>query len=626
MGNALEGMRIAATFFVLFYHAALSYVATPLRLTLWASYDAAGHGAFDYLVYWVNGFAMPVFFLAAGVSAPAACASRGPRVFLTSRVRRLLRPLLFGCLTVLPFFYLVWGYALLVTGGIVLDDILRWRFSPAVSHELYGLGHFWFLEYLFVVSVVWCGGWTLRSYVFRGAQRSTNENAAGEQDEGWVARLLGSRWRPLLFAIPTGLIFCIDSDTMLRVDNVIVPNVARVVHYAYFFTVGGWLSKTRDPRGRYVPWSTLYLVLSFVVFGLMSPLLLRHAAEPLAGWARIVYCGLGALFPWLAVFGALGVFMRLFQGRGTVMRYLAESSFWVYIIHVPVIALAQVLLLPLPWPPVVKFVLVAMVAIVLSLLSYEYIVRRSLVGEIINGSRKRSPKRGLFGPELGWVATLAVVAATLAIGAWCSRVFFFQNNLHEEAGGRFYRSARLSTGDLDEVIRRARVQTVLTFTGGSQRHPWYLAQKQVCQAHGVALVPFNLPADRAPRRAALLELLGILARSPRPLLVEGNRGLDQSAFTVALGEMLGGTPPREALRQFRLKYGQFGGPEHSPLGRVVLAYQTWLQAHGWRHSAARLTNWAQDEYLVHALPAAPGAARLPTTALTRGMAAATVTR
>ena len=35
----------------------------------------------------------------AGISAPAACESRGPRVFLTRRGCALLRPLLFGCLT-----------------------------------------------------------------------------------------------------------------------------------------------------------------------------------------------------------------------------------------------------------------------------------------------------------------------------------------------------------------------------------------------------------------------------------------------------------------------------------------------------------------------------------------------
>ena len=111
MGTALEAMRVASTLFVVLYHCALTYVATPLRLTLWVAFDAPGHVGFDAFVYWVNGFAMPVFFLAAGVSAPAACESRGPRTFLASRAQRLLRPLLFGCFTILPAFYLVWATA-----------------------------------------------------------------------------------------------------------------------------------------------------------------------------------------------------------------------------------------------------------------------------------------------------------------------------------------------------------------------------------------------------------------------------------------------------------------------------------------------------------------------------------
>src|SRR4051794_16450677 len=81
MVNALDALRVASTFFVLLYHAALAYMATPLRLTTWVAYDASHHVAFDYFIYWINGFVMPVFFLAAGVSAPAACEARGPRAF-----------------------------------------------------------------------------------------------------------------------------------------------------------------------------------------------------------------------------------------------------------------------------------------------------------------------------------------------------------------------------------------------------------------------------------------------------------------------------------------------------------------------------------------------------------------
>jgi peptidoglycan/LPS O-acetylase OafA/YrhL len=626
MGNALEALRIATTFFVLLYHAALTYLATPMRLTLWASYDAQGHVAFDYLVYWVNGFAMPVFFLAAGVSAPAACASRGPWVFLTSRVRRLLRPLLFGCLTILPCFYLVWGYGLLVTGQIALDEILRWRYSPAVSHELYGLGHLWFLEYLFVVSVLWCGGWALwSSWLTRHPGSATADKPAGPKQE-WIDRILNSPWRPLWFAIPTGLIFVIDSDTMLRVDNLIVPNVFRLLHYAYFFTVGGWLARARDPRQQYVPWSTLYLVLSFVLFGLMSPLLLQHAAVPLSGGARILYCMLAALFPWLTVFGGLGVFMRVFAGRGTLMRYLAESSFWVYLIHVPIVALTQALLLPVAWPVAIKFLLVTLVAIAASLVSYEYIVRRSLVGEIINGSRKRSAQRGFLGPELGWIGTVAVGVVLLAAGAWCSRVFLWGNNLYEEIPGQLYRSAKLSTGDLDRLIRARGLRTVIAFTGAGDRHVWYVDQKRVCQAHRIELVPIKLPADDLPSRAALLELVDTLASKPRPVLVQGNRGLDQSGFAAAVAQLLAGQPPDVALRQFTLKYGQFGGAEHSRLGLALIGYQTWLADHRWPHTAERFRAWVEQSYLIDSIPVPPDPARSSAGALARGRSAAAVAR
>jgi hypothetical protein len=618
MGNALEAMRIATTFFVLFYHAALSYLATPMRLTPWSVYDATGHVAFDYLVYWVNGFAMPVFFLANGVSAPAACEARGPRVFLTSRIRRLLRPLLFGCLTILPVFYLIWGYGRLVTGGLALEDILRWEFAPEVAHNAYGLGHLWFLEYLFLVCVLWCGGWRLGSWL-RGRRASSMVTVTADPGQlGWIQRALHSPARPLWFAVPTALIFVVDSDTMLRVDNVIVPNLFRLLHYTYFFTVGGWIARTDDPRKRFIPYSTLYLVLSFVLFGAMSPLLLRHAALPLEGWPRITYAVLAALFPWLTVFGGLGVFMRVFQARGTVMRYLAESSFWLYLAHVPVIMLVQIVLLPRAWPAPVKFLSVASVAIAVSLASYEAMVRRSLLGEIINGARKRTVRRGVFGPEFGWIATLAVAGMLVVAGVWWSRVFLWGHNFYEEIPGQLYRSARLSGPALAALIEEKRLRTVVTFLNGPERSNWYTAQRRVCRAHGVALEAINMRADRLPTRAALVRVVELLDHSPRPLLVQEHRGIDQNALTTAVAQLLAGLPPQQALRQFDLKYFQFDGPEYSPLGQVLLSYQSWLSAQHWPHTPERFRAWATQEYLVHSFPRWPRDARASGGVLARG--------
>ena len=50
-------------------------------------------------------------------------------------------------------------------------------------------------------------------------------------------------------------------------------------------------------------------------------------------------------------------------------------------------------------------------------------------------------------------------------------------------------------------------------------------------------------------------------------------GIDQSGFATAVAQLLAGTPPRQALAQFDMKYGQFGGPEHSALGQALIAYR-----------------------------------------------------
>ena len=82
----------------------------------------------------------------------------------------------------------------------------------------------------------------------------------------------------------------------------------------------------------------------------------------------------------------------------------------------------------------------------------------------------------------------------------------------------------------------------------------------------------------------LNQLVARLEEAPRPLLVEGYRGINHCAFTTAVAELLDGLPPSEVLRQFDPKYGQFGGPEQTPLGHVFLSYQEWLTAHQWPHT------------------------------------------
>jgi hypothetical protein len=573
----------------------------------------------DAIACGVNGIVMPLFFLAAGISAPAAVESRGVRVFLEHRAKRLLRPLLLGTILFVPFCYLGHGYGLMYTGRIDLDNILSWRFPPEVNRHLYGLCHLWFLEYLFLVCMVWVVCWWVGRRVGAWLKAETGDG------EGLIVRVLQSPWRPLWMALPTALILLADTDTFLRIENRLVPDAWRMVQYTYYFAAGAWLSRVKEPKARLIPHSAVYLVLAAVDFVVMWPLLFRHFAAPLAGADRLALVGLAALFPWLLIFGGLGVLLERVRSRGSTIRYLAEASFWIYIVHLPVVLGVQGLLLPLGWPAPLKFLVTAATALGFSVWSYEHVARYSLLGEVINGSRKRTTKRRWGGPELGWMVMLGAMVMIVGSIVGYFRVLLWRDNLHEVEPGRLYRSAKMAPRDLDRMIARTGVRTVLTF-GGGDHHSWFQAQLDVCRNHGVLPVAVQLRADRLPSREAVRELIEIHDHGARPLLVQGYRGIDQSAFAMAVMLLLDGESTATALGQFAPAYGQFGGPGQSMLGLPLVEYENWLRAHGWPHSSERFRTWAREEYLVRASPEVPEPIRARVAALTTTTAPQSTTR
>ena len=88
-------------------------------------------------------------------------------------------------------------------------------------------------------------------------------------------------------------------------------------------------------------------------------------------------------------FGLIGVFRRLMAHESKTMRYISDSSYWLYLIHLPLVLLAQWLVKDLPVPAYLKFTGIVVVISAILLLTYEYVVRYTLIGRMLNGSRKR---------------------------------------------------------------------------------------------------------------------------------------------------------------------------------------------------------------------------------------------
>jgi peptidoglycan/LPS O-acetylase OafA/YrhL len=87
--------------------------------------------------------------------------------------------------------------------------------------------------------------------------------------------------------------------------------------------------------------------------------------------------------------------VRYLSDFNPARRYIADASYWLYLVHLPLILALQVVVAPLAWPWPVKFAVILGVAFPLMLASYQLLVRHSFIGAILNGPREsRSSARG----------------------------------------------------------------------------------------------------------------------------------------------------------------------------------------------------------------------------------------
>lgn len=108
-----------------------------------------------------------------------------------------------------------------------------------------------------------------------------------------------------------------------------------------------------------------------------------HSAAVRANRSAILY----ALAIWISTFAAIGLALRFMSGFSPTWRYLADASYWLYLIHIPIVMALQVVLSQRDWPGLVKFAVILVIAIRPILASYHLLVRFTFIGAVLNGRR-----------------------------------------------------------------------------------------------------------------------------------------------------------------------------------------------------------------------------------------------
>ena len=169
-----------------------------------------------------------------------------------------------------------------------------------------------------------------------------------------------------------------------------LPMPHMLVYYAIFFFFGALYYDCNDEADK---------VGKRWIFTLPVALLIVAPIGLTLGWSpdeespnHIVAVIAQSLFAWMMVFSLMGAFRRLVVKGSAVWRYVSDSSYWLYLAHLPLIVLAQGLIRPWQLPALLKFSLICIVITAVLLVAYEYLVRYTPIGTLLNGPRHRHRK------------------------------------------------------------------------------------------------------------------------------------------------------------------------------------------------------------------------------------------
>ena len=376
--HALDAARGLALLLGIVLHATMSFFfVVPAR-------DTSHSTTLAVTFFVIHIFRMSVFYVIAGFFAHMMLHRRGTRGFLKDRAARILVPLTAGWVILAP-----------LTIGVVIWGLTRTfpdgAGEPAPASQGLPLTHLWFLYYLCLFYVATLA---LRA----GIARLDSTGTLRARVDRVVRAGLASYLAPLGLAVPTFAVLYLDPGWsawfgIQTPDTGLWPQVPAVVAYGTAFAFG-WVMHRQTTLLALLErqWRTnIGAAVAFTAACLAwigpTPNLLDPTAIPGGQQMRLLYTAGYVLAIWFWTLGLLGAAVRFCSRVSPARRYLADASYWFYLIHLPIVFALQVLLMDVPLHWAIKFPLILATTLALLFASYHYLVRPTFVGELLNGRR-----------------------------------------------------------------------------------------------------------------------------------------------------------------------------------------------------------------------------------------------
>lgn len=381
----LDAVRSFALILGIIFHASLSFM--PIFIG-WAVMDISTSSFISIFALINHSFRMPLFFLIAGFFSHMKFHQQGIQTFLNSRLLRIALPFVVAWFLLRPLIVSAWTMgAESMRGEVNILNGLSTGFTSLTElpKDLFLGTHLWFLYYLFIISL------SVISLRFLISIHQPFYRALTQRLDGIIHWLCNSPLAIVVIALPTtACLWFMEHWGIDTPDKSLVPDIEIFLLYGGFFLFG-WLLQRYSPliaNFSLITWQKLLLgVLAITVSVTLSGFEMKLAHENYFA-IKLSFLFSYAVMMCSLVSATIGVCRRLFSRSSRFVRYIADSSYWLYLIHLPIVLWLQIAFAELPMHWLIKLISISSITLLISVLLYDGLIRSTFIGALLNGTRK----------------------------------------------------------------------------------------------------------------------------------------------------------------------------------------------------------------------------------------------
>ncbi|REH00496.1 acyltransferase family protein [Flavobacterium aquicola] len=354
----LDWLRVIVFGLLIFYHVGMFFVAPDWG---WHIKNNITYEWIKYPMLFLNQWRLPILFVISGMGTSYALSKRTAIQFAFERTKKLLLPLVFGMLVIVP----PQVYLEKLSKGLI--SVSYFNFWPAQAFiGTYPTGnlswhHLWFIPYLLLFSLV-----LIPVFIFL---RNNPNNIIIKT----TAKICQNRWKLYWFITPLYLAEAFI-EPFYQETHALVGDWFVITSSIFLFFIGFLLISVKETFWKTVQENrTIYLKCG--IAGFTALLFIITAFED--GYVRHFTEALIKVFSfWSWILTLFGHASKYLNKPSKTLSYCNEAVYPFYILHQTITVILGYFLMNLPWNSFYKFSIMSIGTFAISWVIYEFLIRR----------------------------------------------------------------------------------------------------------------------------------------------------------------------------------------------------------------------------------------------------------